>query len=184
MSTTRRLPATSRLSSMVGQECIQDAASLISISAHCGAGSADKLSHATSGANQTDGSHRPTSSPQQTAMVRSLARGFALLWKNFKTHLEFGLQGWLFGGLQEKNITPPALWTDPKALFFFVLDVLGLSVAHVFDLLKQRFNPERVEALRTWYGRISRVMDWINRTIDVNKSPAENTRGLSRPKTS
>ena len=110
--------------------------------------------------------------------VRSLARGFGLLWKNFKSHLEFGLQGWLFGGLQEKNINPPASWTDPKALFFFVLDVLGLSVAHVFDLLKQRFNPERVEALRTWYGRISRVMDWINRTIDVNKSPAENTRGL------
>ncbi len=110
--------------------------------------------------------------------VRSLARGFGLMWKNFKTHLQFGLEGWLFGELAEKNISPPASWTDPKALFFFVLDVLGLSVAHVFDLLKQRFPPEKVEAVRTWYGRISTVADWINRTIDVNKSPAENTRGL------
>jgi hypothetical protein len=110
--------------------------------------------------------------------VRSLGRGFALLWKNFGSHLKFGLEGWLFGGLKEKNISPPASWTDPKELFFFVLEVLGLSVDHVFDLLKQRFPPERVEALRKWYGRIGRVVDWINKTIDVNKSPAENTKGL------
>ena len=35
--------------------------------------------------------------------VRSLGRGFGLLLKNFKTHLAFGLEGWLFGGLAEKT---------------------------------------------------------------------------------
>jgi hypothetical protein len=110
--------------------------------------------------------------------IRSLAAGFGLLWKNFESHLEYGLEAWLFGPLQEKNISPPASWTDPKALFFFALEVMGLSVEHLFELLKQRFPPEKVDGLRQWYGRISRVADWINRTIDVNKTPAQNTAGL------
>ena len=110
--------------------------------------------------------------------VRSLGHGFKLLWSQIGYHLEYGLKGWLLGPLAEKNITPPANWTDPKDVFFFVLDVLGLSVNHVFELLAKRFDPEKVAKLQVWYGRIVKVVDWINKTIDVNKSPAENTKGL------
>ncbi|WP_395018484.1 DUF4157 domain-containing protein [Dongia sp.] len=110
--------------------------------------------------------------------VRSLGHGFKLLWSRIGYHLEYGLKGWLLGPLAEKNITPPASWTDPKDVFFFVLDVLGLSVNHVFELLAKRFDKEKVAKLQVWYGRIVKVVDWVNKTIDVNKSPAENTKGL------
>jgi len=110
--------------------------------------------------------------------VRSLAHGFKLLWNRIGFHLEYGLKGWLLGSLQEAKITPPADWTNPKDLFFFVLEVLGLSMDHLFELLAKRFNDQSVAKLRSWYGKISRAVDWINKTVDVNKSPAENTKGL------
>lgn len=67
--------------------------------------------------------------------VRALGHGFKLLWANIGAHLEYGVQGWLFGELKEKNISPPEKWTDLKSVFFFVLDVLGLNVDHIFELL-------------------------------------------------
>jgi hypothetical protein len=110
--------------------------------------------------------------------VRALAYGFKLLWGRIGFHLEYGLKGWLLGVLGEAKLTPPASWTDPKELFFFALQVLGLSVDHLFELLAKRFDAAAVKRLRVWYGRITRAVDWINRTIDVNKSPEENTKGL------
>lgn len=110
--------------------------------------------------------------------VRALGHGFRLLWANFGAHLKYGLQGWLFGALAEKNISPPSSWTEPKAVFNFVLEVLGLSVNNMFELLKRRFDVRKVEKARVWFGRIAGALDWINKAIDTSKSPAENSRGL------
>ncbi|HLK48646.1 MAG TPA: DUF4157 domain-containing protein [Bryobacteraceae bacterium] len=110
--------------------------------------------------------------------VRAIGQGFKLLKDNFKEHLEYGLQGWLFGELAEKKITPPASWTDPKAVFGFVLDVLGLSVEHVYELLKKRFDPAKVDAVRKRLGQVVGVIAWVNKAIDTTKSPAENARGM------
>jgi Domain of unknown function (DUF4157) len=110
--------------------------------------------------------------------VRALGKGFQLLWKNIGEHLKFGLQDWLFGELAEKNISPPASWTEPKDIFFFVLDVLGLSINHLWELLAQRFPPEKVAKVRQLFGQVTRATDWINKAIDTSKSPAENARGI------
>ena len=110
--------------------------------------------------------------------VRSIGKGFQLLWANILTHLEYGVQGWLFGALAEKNISPPASWTDLKDVFFFVLDVLGLNVDHIYDLLKDRLGEDKVKAVRQRIGQVSRALDWINKTIDTTKSPRENVRGM------
>ncbi|REE18411.1 uncharacterized protein DUF4157 [Paraburkholderia sp. BL27I4N3] len=111
--------------------------------------------------------------------LRVIGHGFKLLASHFLDHLKYGLQGWLLGPLKEKKITPPSSWTDPKAVFYFVLDVLGLSVDHAFDLLKKKgFDPVKVEKARVWYGRITRLIDWVNKSIDTSKSPAENARGM------
>lgn len=110
--------------------------------------------------------------------VRALGRGFGLLWANIEGHLEFGLKGWLLGQLDDAKITLPQDWKKPKEVFFFVMDVLGLNLDHVFVLLKQRFNDEQIGKIRTWTGRISRAADWIDKAIDINKSPAENSKGL------
>lgn len=110
--------------------------------------------------------------------VRSLGHGFKRLWANFGTHLRFGLEGWLFGELKEKNIAPPKSWTAPADIFYFVLDVLGLSVNHMWELVKKRFRPEKVEVVRKRIGQAGKVLNWINNAVDTTKSPAENTRGM------
>jgi hypothetical protein len=110
--------------------------------------------------------------------VRSLGHGFRLLWANFGGHLQFGLEGWLFGELKEKNISPPKSWTSPSDVFYFVLDVLGLSVNHIWDLVKQRFDADKVDAVRKRIGQAAKVLDWINKAIDTTKTPAENAREM------
>lgn len=110
--------------------------------------------------------------------VRSLGHGFKLLWTNIGTHLEHGIEGWLFGELVDKDIHPPQSWTDPKAIFGFVLDVLGLKMSHVADLLKKRIDPKLVDKVQSWVGKFSRAWDWITSVIDTSKSAAENTQGL------
>jgi len=110
--------------------------------------------------------------------VRAVGHGFKLLWKNLWSHLGFGVEGWLFGELAEKGISAPKSWTNPMDLLGFVLDVMGLSMSHVFELLKKRFDKDNVDKLRVWYGRISKVWQWVKQIIDTSKSPAEVTAGL------
>lgn len=110
--------------------------------------------------------------------VRALGHGFKLLWTNLWDHLKFGVQGWLFGELADKKINPPASWSDPKAVFNFALEVMGISVDHMFELLAKKFDPAKVAKVRLWFGRVAGAIDWINKAIDTSKSPAENARGL------
>lgn len=110
--------------------------------------------------------------------VRAIGHGFHLLKENWKTHLAYGLEGWLFGELADRNIKPPESWKDPKQLFFFALDVLGLSVDHIYELLKKRFDPDKVDAFRRRMGQVARVVDWIDKSIDITKSPKENAAGI------
>jgi hypothetical protein len=110
--------------------------------------------------------------------VRSLGHGFKLLWQNIGTHLEHGIEGWLFGELQGKDIHPPSSWTEPKEILGFVVDVLGLSTSHVVQLMKQRIDPGLVDGAQAWIGRFQRAWAWINDAIKTSRSPAENVRGL------
>jgi len=111
-------------------------------------------------------------------VIRSMGHGFKLLWQNIGDHLAYGLQEWLFGGLREKQITPPSSWLDPKAVFMFALDVLNLNVNHIWELLAKRVDPIKVAKLRAFFAGISRAWDWIKKAIDTSKSPQENTKGL------
>src|SRR6185295_10484852 len=96
---------------------------------------------------------------------------------NFKTHLQYGLEGWLFGEFAEKKISRPSSWTDPKAVFGFVLDVLGLSVNHVWELLEKRF-PGKTAGVRKRIGQVASVLEWVSKAIDTTKSPKENAQGM------
>jgi len=110
--------------------------------------------------------------------VRALGHGFKRLWANIGEHLEFGLKGWLLGEIKEKNIEWPQSWSEPKDVFWFAVSVMGLTVDHLWELLAQRFPPEKVRKVREWFGRISRALDWINKAIDTSKTPQENSKGL------
>lgn len=110
--------------------------------------------------------------------VRAIGHGFKLLWKNLLGHLEYGIEGWLFGELADKGIHAPSSWTDPMAILGFILDVLGLSMNHIFELLAKRFDPAKVDRLRVWYARLSSAWQWAKQIIDTSKSPQEITAGL------
>jgi hypothetical protein len=110
--------------------------------------------------------------------VRSIGQGFKLLGENLFTDLKEGLKCWLFGQVKDLKINPPASWSSPKDLFFFALEVLGLSVDHVWELLAKRFDKDKVLALRRRLGQARKVIDWINNAIDVTKSPKQNAEGI------
>ena len=73
--------------------------------------------------------------------VRALGHGFKLLWANITDHLEYGIKGWLLGSIADKDIQFPRDWTKPREVFGFVMDVLGLNVSHIFELLKELLIP-------------------------------------------
>lgn len=110
--------------------------------------------------------------------VRAIGSGFRRLWLNLREHLAYGVEGWLFGELADKGIRAPARWSDPMQVFGFVLDVLGLSMDHLFDLMKKRFDEQKVEKLRRVYGHVRGAVAWVREAIDTSKTQAENTRGL------
>jgi hypothetical protein len=112
-------------------------------------------------------------------LVKSLGAGFRRIGANLLGNLKMGLQEWLFGELQGKNIKPPKSWTEFKEIFFFVLDVLGITTEHVLELLKKKLdNPDLVDKAKAWFERIKSVAQWVNEAIDTSKTPAENTKGL------
>lgn len=110
--------------------------------------------------------------------VLAVGHGFKLLWKNLWEHLRFGVEGWIFGELAEKGITAPKSWTSPMDLLGFVLDVAGLSMNHVFELLRKRFDKDKVDKLQAWYRRLAKVWQWVKEIIDTSKTPGEVTAGL------
>jgi hypothetical protein len=108
--------------------------------------------------------------------VRTVGRGLQIYWSHLKANLLSGLEGWLFGELAGKGISKPKSWSDPWDLMQLALDVMGLSVNHVFDLMEKRFEKATVDKLRVWYGRLARVWDWI--TEMRGKKPAEVTKEI------
>jgi len=57
--------------------------------------------------------------------------------------------------------------------------VLGLTVDHIYDLIKTRVaHPEKVDAFRKRVGQVVKVVECVDKAIDVTKSPAENARGM------
>lgn len=108
--------------------------------------------------------------------VRTLGRGFTLYNEHLKDNLVNGLEDWLFGELAEKGIAKPASWTNPWDLIQFALDVMGISMPHIFDLLEKRLDKDTVQKLRTAWRYISRAWDWIMDMKD--KKPAEVTKEI------
>lgn len=110
--------------------------------------------------------------------VRTIGRAFQMYWDKLWDNLMGGVEGWLFGEVASKGITRPKSWTDPWDLLQFALDIMGLSVSHIFDLMEKdnRFSKTTVDKLRVWYARLSKVWDWIMEMR--GKSPGEVTKAI------
>lgn len=110
--------------------------------------------------------------------VKTLGRGFKLYSDKLKDNLLGGLEGWLLGELGDKGIAKPNSWTKPMDLVKFALDVMGLSMPHIFELMEKdgRFSKETVDKLRTAWRLIGSAWDWIMDMKD--KKPAEVTKEI------
>ena len=80
-------------------------------------------------------------------LLKAMGKGFLNFFKNIGKHLLGGITGWLFGAAREAGIEPPADFSL-GSVFRFVLDVLGLTVANVFERLKRKLDPAIVEKLK------------------------------------
>ena len=59
-----------------------------------------------------------------------------------------------------------------------MLEVLGLSVDHVYELLKKVRSDRRRQDPQVWFGRLPAWSQWVDKAIDTTKTPAENAKGI------
>jgi phage-related protein len=101
--------------------------------------------------------------------LQAILRGLGRFVSNFLSHLWYGVQGWLFNAVSERGITPPN-WSDPRSIFGFVLDVLGISLDHVLDLLATRIGRPAVSRIRTMIRVLTGVWEWVS--VAIREGPA------------
>ena len=110
--------------------------------------------------------------------VRVVGLAFKAYADKLFDNLLAGLEGWLFAEVAQQGIKRPKSWTDPWDLVQLALDIMGLSVNHVIDLLdkKNRITKDTAATLKKWWARISRAWDWIMEMR--GKSPGEVTEAI------
>ena len=104
--------------------------------------------------------------------IKAILRGIGRFIRNFPSHLWFGVQGWLLNAFSQSGVTPPAEWTF-SAIFGFVLDVMGISIDHIIDLIDRRV-PGAGRPLRTAVRVLTGALQWLRVAIE------EGPRGLWR----
>jgi hypothetical protein len=102
--------------------------------------------------------------------LQAILRGLGRFVGNFLSHLWYGVQGWLFNAVSDRGITPPSSWTDFRAVFGFILDVLGISLDHVLDLLATRIGRPAVARIRTMIRVLTGVWEWVS--VAIREGPA------------
>lgn len=102
-------------------------------------------------------------------LLRAVRDGFLNFLDNFGRHLLDGLADWLFGTLGEAGIRVPREFSL-RAVFDVVLQILRLTVDHVFELIAQRLGPERTALLRRGLGVAQEAARYVQ--ILVTGGPA------------
>ncbi len=80
-------------------------------------------------------------------LLGAVKAGFGRFFDNIGTHLLNGVSGWLFGQAESAGITPPTDFSI-ASIFSFVLQVLGITVEHIFERLERKLDPGTVRRLR------------------------------------
>lgn len=88
-------------------------------------------------------------------LLETAKLGFQKFFDNIFENLLDGLTNWLFSTVREAGVEPPADFSF-ESILGFVLDVLGLTIDHLWELLANHIGEERVDQIR---GAIDRVME-------------------------
>ena len=103
--------------------------------------------------------------------LKAILMGIGFFVRNFLSHLWAGVQGWLLNAVEQSGtgIRPPASW-DFRGIFGFVMDILGISLDHVLDLLGRRVGRPVVDRIRTAINVLTGVWEWVK--VAVQEGPA------------
>lgn len=80
-------------------------------------------------------------------LLSGLKQGFVQFFDNIGSHLLAGVGNWLTSQMEGLGITPPADFSF-ASIFGFVMQILGITVDHIFELLATRLGEERAAQLR------------------------------------
>lgn len=102
-------------------------------------------------------------------LLGAVKAGFGRFFENIGTHLLNGVSGWLFGQAESAGITPPRDFSI-GSIFGFVLQVLGITVEHIFERLTLKLDAATVRRLRQIMNLATGA--WHFLSILINEGPA------------
>ncbi|KQV92610.1 DUF4157 domain-containing protein [Pelomonas sp. Root1237] len=102
-------------------------------------------------------------------LLGAVKAGFGRFFENIGTHLLNGVSGWLFGQAESAGITPPTDFSI-GSIFGFVLQVLGITVEHIFERLTLKLDASTVRRLRQIMNLATGA--WHFLSILINEGPA------------
>lgn len=92
--------------------------------------------------------------------LKAILLGVGRFMKGILGHLWFGVQGWLFNAMGDRSFAMPSGLGDWRGWLNLVLDILGLSVDHVIDLIDLRF-PGKGRRLRQMVQMLTGALEWL-----------------------
>lgn len=102
-------------------------------------------------------------------LLSAMRAGFGRFFDNIGTHLLNGVSGWLFSQAEHAGITPPTDFSI-GSIFGFVLQVLGITVDHIFERLALKLDAATVRRMRQILNVATGAWRFIS--ILVNDGPA------------
>ena len=94
-------------------------------------------------------------------LLAAMKLGFSGFFSNILTHLIGGLADWLFRGLRDAGVEPPAD-LSLASILDFVLDVLGISMERIWEKIAERIGPENVERIQNAYDRLVGIWNFVS----------------------
>jgi phage-related protein len=102
-------------------------------------------------------------------LLGAVKEGFGRFFDNAPTHLLTGALDWLFGQVAEVGITKPPDFSL-GSIFGLILQILGVSVNHVFERLEKKVNKTVVDRLRAVVRTLTGAWRWVS--ILIEQGPA------------
>src|SRR5688572_981508 len=93
-------------------------------------------------------------------LLEALKLGFTGFFDHILTYLVQGLAAWLFRGLGQIGITIPSDLSF-QSILTLVLQVLGLTIEHLWEKLGEHIGPERVAMIRGAIDRLGEAWAFI-----------------------
>lgn len=95
-----------------------------------------------------------------TNMLEAVKLGFQNFFGNILTYLAGGLTDWLFRGLRDAGIEPPADFSLGSVLEF-VLEIVGVTTDRIWEGIAERIGEENVERIRTAMDALTGIWEFV-----------------------